>query len=81
MSPFPRPHVSSAYPFHKSSLHQKSYHDFFLQNATKLVDEAGFLTVDKETLQHTKYPNIFGTGDCTNIPVAKTAAAVGEVVL
>ena len=45
-----------------------------------MVDEAGFLTVDKETLQHTKYKNIFGTGDCTNIPVAKTAAAVGMIV-
>ena len=44
-----------------------------------MIDEAGFLTVYKETLQHTKYPNIFGTGDCTNIPVAKTAAAVGTI--
>jgi len=41
-----------------------------------LVDAAGFLSVNKETLQHTKYPNIFGIGDCTNIPTAKTAAAV-----
>ena len=65
--------------FSKSFLNQKLNDVLFLQNATKLVDEAGFLTVDKETLQHTKYPNIFGTGDCTNIPVAKTAAAVGTV--
>ena len=36
--------------------------------------------MDKETLQHSKYENIFGTGDCTNIPVAKTAAAVGKSV-
>jgi len=41
-----------------------------------LADQAGFLSVDKETLQHTKYPNIFGIGDCTNVPTAKTAAAV-----
>eukprot|EP00092_Neocalanus_flemingeri_P008891 GFUD01009566.1.p1 GENE.GFUD01009566.1~~GFUD01009566.1.p1 ORF type:complete len:447 (+),score=127.42 GFUD01009566.1:93-1433(+) len=41
-----------------------------------LVDAGGFLSVDKETLQHTKYPNIFGIGDCTSIPVARTAAAV-----
>jgi len=41
-----------------------------------LVDDAGYLTVNKETLQHTKYPNIFGIGDCTNITVARTAAAV-----
>ena len=43
-----------------------------------LTDAAGFLDVNKETLQHTKYKNIFGTGDCTNIPTAKTAAAVGN---
>ena len=43
-----------------------------------LTDAAGFLDVTKETLQHTKYKNIFGIGDCTNIPTAKTAAAVGK---
>eukprot|EP00092_Neocalanus_flemingeri_P008890 GFUD01009565.1.p1 GENE.GFUD01009565.1~~GFUD01009565.1.p1 ORF type:complete len:446 (+),score=143.96 GFUD01009565.1:93-1430(+) len=41
-----------------------------------LVDAGGFLSVDKETLQHTKFPNIFGIGDCTSVPTAKTAAAV-----
>ena len=30
----------------------------------------------QESLQHTKYTNIFGIGDCTNVPTAKTAAAV-----
>ena len=42
-----------------------------------LADEAGWLDVNKETLQHNKYPNVFGIGDCTNLPTAKTAAAVG----
>merc|ERR1712025_604660 len=42
----------------------------------ELVDTAGFLKIDKETLQHDRYKNIFGVGDCTNIPTAKTAAAV-----
>eukprot|EP00095_Tigriopus_kingsejongensis_P008451 maker-scaffold18_size714446-snap-gene-1.15 protein:Tk08451 transcript:maker-scaffold18_size714446-snap-gene-1.15-mRNA-1 annotation:"sulfide:quinone mitochondrial precursor" len=51
-----------------------------LRKATKIVDQAGFLDVDKETLQHVKYPNIFGIGDCTNVPTSKTAAAVaGEI--
>lgn len=49
-----------------------------LKNSTKIVDEAGFLNVNKETLQHVKYPNIFGIGDCTNVPTSKTAAAVGK---
>uniref|UniRef100_A0A8C5L9U1 Sulfide:quinone oxidoreductase, mitochondrial n=1 Tax=Jaculus jaculus TaxID=51337 RepID=A0A8C5L9U1_JACJA len=40
-------------------------------------DAAGWVDVDKETLQHKKYPNVFGIGDCTNLPTSKTAAAVG----
>ncbi|XP_064846199.1 sulfide:quinone oxidoreductase, mitochondrial-like [Oncorhynchus masou masou] len=41
-----------------------------------LADEAGWLDINKETLQHNKYPNVFGIGDCTNLPTSKTAAAV-----
>lgn len=43
-----------------------------------LADEAGWLDLDKDTLQHKRYANVFGIGDCTNLPTAKTAAAVGE---
>ncbi|XP_071001634.1 sulfide:quinone oxidoreductase, mitochondrial-like, partial [Oncorhynchus clarkii lewisi] len=42
---------------------------------SSLADEGGWLDVNKETLQHNKYPNVFGIGDCTNLPTAKTAAA------
>lgn len=42
---------------------------------SSLVNEGGFLDVDKCTLQHVKYPNIFGIGDCTSVPTSKTAAA------
>ncbi|CAG2112854.1 unnamed protein product, partial [Medioppia subpectinata] len=38
--------------------------------------QSGYMAVDKGTLQHVKYPNIFGIGDCTNAPTSKTAAAV-----
>ncbi|XP_029992288.1 sulfide:quinone oxidoreductase, mitochondrial [Sphaeramia orbicularis] len=41
-----------------------------------LADEAGWLDVSKENLQHKRYPNVFGIGDCTNLPTAKTGAAV-----
>ncbi|XP_061577594.1 sulfide:quinone oxidoreductase, mitochondrial [Cololabis saira] len=44
--------------------------------SSPLADEVGWLDVNKETLQHNKYPNVFGIGDCTNLPTAKTAAAV-----
>ncbi len=49
-----------------------------LANCKQLVDNAGFLDVDKETLQHKRYQNVFGIGDCTNVPTSKTAAAVGK---
>nr|XP_044620890.1 sulfide:quinone oxidoreductase, mitochondrial isoform X3 [Equus asinus] len=41
-----------------------------------VADAAGWVDVDKETLQHRRYPNVFGIGDCTNLPTSKTAAAV-----
>lgn len=47
-----------------------------LKTCPSLVDSAGYLSVNKDTLQHTKYRNIFGIGDCTNLPTSKTAAAV-----
>lgn len=40
-----------------------------------LADDNGWLEVDQHTLQHTRYDNIWGLGDCTNTPNAKTAAA------
>jgi NADH dehydrogenase FAD-containing subunit len=43
-----------------------------------IVDKEGYVDVDKNTLQHLKYPNVFGIGDCTNLPTSKTAAAVGK---
>ena len=43
-----------------------------------LADEAGWLDINKDTLQHNKYPNVFGIGDCTSLPTSKTGAAVGK---
>lgn len=39
-------------------------------------DQKGWLAVDKHTLQHLKYPNIFGIGDVTGVPNSKTGAAI-----
>ncbi|TVP75306.1 MAG: hypothetical protein EA352_08560 [Gemmatimonadales bacterium] len=36
----------------------------------------GQLDVDRETLQHARYPNIFGVGDCAATGAAKTAATI-----
>lgn len=41
-----------------------------------LADAAGYLNVDQYTLRHNEYPNIWGIGDCTSAPNAKTAAAI-----
>lgn len=41
-----------------------------------LADENGEVDVDKFTLQHKKYPNVFALGDSTNLPCAKTGASV-----
>jgi sulfide:quinone oxidoreductase len=47
----------------------------FIRNST-LVTEAGWLSVDSETMQHKKYSNIFGIGDVCELPTAKTGAAI-----
>ena len=46
-----------------------------------LADANGFVDVDKGTLQHVKYPNIFSVGDCSSAPTSKTAAGAGTVLL
>lgn len=40
-----------------------------------LADAAGWLDVNASTLQHTKYPTVFGIGDVMNTSNAKTMAA------
>jgi sulfide:quinone oxidoreductase len=37
---------------------------------------AGYIEVDKHTLQHVRYPNVFALGDASNTPNSKTGAAV-----
>ncbi len=41
-----------------------------------LCNEAGWLNVDINSLQHKTYPNIFGLGDVAALPTAKTGAAI-----
>jgi sulfide:quinone oxidoreductase len=36
----------------------------------------GWLEVDKHTLQHLRFPNVFGVGDVNGTPIGKTAASV-----
>ncbi len=41
-----------------------------------LSNDGGWLDLDHETLQHTQFPNVFGLGDVSGTPNAKTMAAV-----
>ncbi|KAI8391173.1 uncharacterized protein BYT42DRAFT_489400 [Radiomyces spectabilis] len=43
---------------------------------SKLADAAGFVDVNKETLRHNKYKNVYALGDCSSLPTSKTAAAI-----
>ena len=45
-----------------------------------LANAAGWVEVNPNNLQHLRYPNIFGLGDATSTPNAKTAAAVRKQV-
>lgn len=45
-----------------------------------LVNESKWVDVDKHTLQHTKYPNVFSLGDVAGLPTAKTGAAIRKQV-
>ncbi|WP_062062378.1 NAD(P)/FAD-dependent oxidoreductase [Aquimarina longa] len=45
-----------------------------------LVNDTGWLDVDHQSLQHTKFKNIFGLGDVAALPTAKTGAAIRKQV-
>ncbi|MER3429507.1 MAG: pyridine nucleotide-disulfide oxidoreductase [Blastocatellia bacterium] len=52
--------------------------DFIKQSP--LANEAGWVEVDKETLRHTKYENVFALGDASSLPTSKTGAAIRKQV-
>lgn len=40
------------------------------------LGEGGWIEVDKHTMQHVRYPDVFSLGDCSNLPTSKTGAAI-----
>lgn len=44
--------------------------------SSPLANADGWVDVDKFTLQHNRFKNIFGIGDCTSLPTSKTGAAI-----
>lgn len=51
----------------------------FVRNST-LVNAEKWLAVDKHTLQHLTYKNVYGIGDVAGLPTAKTGAAIRKQV-
>ena len=41
-----------------------------------LADASGWVDVDKNTLRHHRYQNVFALGDCSSLPTSKTGAAI-----
>jgi sulfide:quinone oxidoreductase len=41
-----------------------------------IADKDGWVDVDKDTLQHRRFSNVFALGDCSNLPTSKTGAAI-----
>lgn len=48
--------------------------DFIKQSA--LANADGWVDVDKATLQHVRFPNVFSLGDASSLPTSKTGAAI-----
>jgi sulfide:quinone oxidoreductase len=44
--------------------------------SSPLANEGGWVDLNQNTMQHTKYSNVFGLGDAGSTPNSKTAAAV-----
>lgn len=47
----------------------------FIRNSS-LANAAGWVEVDKHSLQHTRFPNVFSCGDAAGLPVSRTGAAI-----
>lgn len=47
----------------------------FVRNS-ELASELGWVEVDKNSLQHLRYANIFALGDASSLPTSKTGAAI-----
>ena len=51
----------------------------FVRNSA-LANAAGWVDVDKNTLQHVRFANVFSLGDAAGLPTAKTGAAIRKQV-
>lgn len=47
-----------------------------LVKRSALAGAAGWVDVDRHSLQHVRYPNVFSLGDCSSLPTSRTGAAI-----
>lgn len=55
---------------------RQSAPDWIKASPLSTGDASGFVDIDKHTMQHVRYPNVFSLGDAGSSPNAKTGAAV-----
>ncbi len=55
---------------------QQSAPDWIKSSPLSTGDAAGYVEVDKHTMQHVRYPNVFSLGDAGSTPNSKTGAAI-----
>lgn len=48
----------------------------FIKQSKLALPEAGWVDVNKHTLQHNTYANVFSLGDASSLPTSRTAAAI-----
>jgi sulfide:quinone oxidoreductase len=59
------------------SVPPQSAPDFIKNSPLRDQENAlGYVEIDKNTMQHSRFPNVFALGDCTNAPCSKTGAAI-----
>jgi len=55
---------------------QQSAPDWIKSSPLSTGDAAGYVDIDKHTMQHVRYPNVFALGDAGSSPNSKTGAAI-----
>ena len=55
---------------------RQSAPDWVKTSALSMGDATGYVEIDKHTLQHVRYPNVFSLGDAGSSPNSKTGAAI-----
>lgn len=50
--------------------------DVIKQSPLAVAEAAGWVDVDKHTLQHVRYPDVWSLGDCSSLPTSRTGAAI-----